>query len=225
MRFVRESNLAAVETVFTMKIVSAIPVLRDPNYNSAPQQIIPGVVMDNLGERSVRLFRWGLVPSWAKDESFGSKLLNARGETLSEKPSFRDAFRKRRCLIIADGYYEWIRSGDTKQPVYIYLSTREPFGIAGLWESWISPEGSAVDTCTIVTIHSNELIRPFHHRMPVIIPREHHDLWLDPSRQDTRELQPLIQPFPAGLMHYHKVSTRVNSPKYNSPDCILPIEG
>lgn len=151
-------------------------------------------------------------------------MINARAETLTQKPSFRTAFRKRRCLIVADGFYEWQKTGTAKVPVYIHLHSKKPFGFAGVYEHWISPEGTAIGTCAIITTGPNDLMRLIHHRMPVILPKEHHALWLDPAVEDERTLLPLLQPFDAYAMQAYKVSRLVNAPRNNCPACIQPVK-
>ena len=214
------------QTVSAAKVAEAFGVQEiagdiRPSYNVAPTQPVAVVVTD--GKKRLVSMRWGLVPSWAKDLSIGNKLINARAETITEKASFRTAFKKRRCLVVADGFYEWQKIGDAKRPMYIQLRSREPFGMAGLYEVWHSPEGGEVTSCTIITTEANDLMQPIHDRMPVIIPKESHDLWLDPRVQDTAVLLGLLKPYSAGEMGAHLVSKRVNSPGYNAPDCIKAI--
>ncbi len=191
-----------------------------PRYNIAPTQ--PVVVLADDGNRRVTQMQWGLIPSWAKDAAIGNRMINARAETLTIKPSFRVAIRKRRCLIVADGFYEWQKRGDVKQPVRIVLKNREPFGFAGLWEKWKSPEGDEIKTCTIITTEANELLQSVHDRMPVILPREKETLWLDPDAQ-LADLLKVLKPYRGAEMEYYPVSRAVNSPAHNAPDCIVPI--
>jgi len=193
-----------------------------PRYNIAPSQKI-AVVRQLPGKNSRRLdmLHWGLIPGWAKDMKIGYKMINARAETLAQKPSFRAAFKKHRCLIAADGFYEWKHAGKAKQPFYFHLKTGAVFGFAGLWESWNDPEGSIVESCTIITTAANELIRKIHDRMPVILPPQKYDAWL----QDTTSaaaLQRILIPYPAGEMEAYQVKPEVNNPKYDAPDCIRP---
>jgi putative SOS response-associated peptidase YedK len=150
-------------------------------------------------------------------------MINARGETVAEKASFRRPFKKRRCIIAADGFYEWRKEGTVKVPVYVFLKSRQPFGLAGLFDSWNSPEGEEIRTCTIITTDANELLRSVHDRMPVIIPEEWRDLWLDPKNPDEKFLRELLGPYPSDLMDHHDVSRFVNSPKNDSPECIQPV--
>jgi putative SOS response-associated peptidase YedK len=166
--------------------------------------------------------RWGLVPSWAKDPAIGNQMINARAETLTTKPAFRVAVRKRRCIIPADGFYEWQKQGSYKQPVRIVLRSREPFGFAGLWEHWQPPEGEELLTCTIITTEANVLLKVVHDRMPVILPKEKESLWLDPNAPLTDVLA-LLKSYDPREMEYYPVDRAVNSPKHNDPDCIVPI--
>jgi putative SOS response-associated peptidase YedK len=195
-----------------------------PRYNIAPTQEVVTVLHDTDNDlRVAKLLRWGLIPSWSKDPSIATKLINARSETVAEKPSFRSAFKKRRCLIVADGFYEWQRTEGKKQPFRFQLQDKQPFGFAGLWEQWQSPSGEEIDTCTILTTAANELMAPIHDRMPVILKPEDYDLWLDPQAQDPKMLQPLLQPFSTEAMTAYPVSTIVNSPKNNTPECVASI--
>ena len=167
--------------------------------------------------------RWGLVPHWAKDPKIGYKMINAKSETLAAKPSFRTAYRKRRCLILANGFFEWKKEGKEKIPTYIFLKCQEPFAFAGLWESWRAPSGDSVRSCTIITTEPNSFMEPIHNRMPVILPDEAEALWLDPLTEDPDILSSLLVPFPAESMESYPVSALVNSPKNHGPDCITPV--
>jgi len=197
-----------------------------PRYNIAPTQTV-AVVRDNRDGtgRELALLKWGLIPSWAKDPKIASSLINARAETVAEKPAFRSAFRKRRCLIAVDGFYEWqaIAGQKTKQPYFIAVRDVPAFAFAGLAEHWTSPEGTPVDTCTIITTTANSLMQPIHNRMPVIVDPADYDRWLDPGNQDPNEVLPLLKPFPADRMQAVAVSTLVNSPRNESPQCVVPI--
>jgi putative SOS response-associated peptidase YedK len=193
-----------------------------PSYNIAPTQKVAVIITDSV--KQLVPVRWGLVPSWAKDISIGSKMINARAETITEKASYRNAFKKRRCLVVADGFYEWQNLGGTKRPVYIRLKSGKPFGFAGLYEVWNSPEGEAITTCTIVTTEANEIMEPIHERMPVIIPKQDEDVWLDPATQDQGLLLKLLKPYPAEEMEAYPVSKRVNSPKNNTAACIEQLK-
>jgi putative SOS response-associated peptidase YedK len=189
-----------------------------PRYNIAPTQDV-AVVANDAPRRLVRV-RWGLVPRWAKDASIGNKLINARAETLGEKPSFREAFRKRRCLVLADGFYEWRKAeGSTKkQPVHVTLRARRAFGMAGLWEEWRSPEGP-LRSCAIITTAANDALRALHDRMPVILSLEAQDAWLAAEPRTPEQLAPLLVPTSEAL-ELREVSTRVNSPMHDGPDCL-----
>jgi putative SOS response-associated peptidase YedK len=195
-----------------------------PRYNIAPTQEVLVVVPDPATvRRQARRYRWGLIPSWAKDPSLGNQMINAQAETAAVKPAFRVAFRKRRCLILADGFYEWKQENGYKQPYYIRLRDGRPFAFAGLWERWEGPEGAAIDSCTILTASPNELLRPLHHRMAVILPSSEYGRWLDPRIQDPETLQPLLHPYPADEMRAYPVSTLVNNPANDSPGCLEPL--
>ena len=199
-----------------------IPDAFPKRYNIAPTQYVPAVL--NTKNLSVDLLYWGLIPSWAKDPAIGNKLINARSETLTEKPSFKNAFRRRRCLLLADGFYEWRRlpDGKTKIPTRITLQNRAPFALAGLWEQWSHPGGSEIWSCTILTTEPNELMAPIHNRMPVILHPEDYSLWLDPRERSAADLMPLLGPYEAAAMTAYTVSTTVNNAANDSPVCIEP---
>lgn len=194
-----------------------------PSYNIAPTQQIAAVRSVDHDGRELVMFRWGLVPAWADDLSIGNRMINARAESVAEKPAFRNAFKKRRCLVLADGFYEWQKAGKAKQPYFIHLKGRRPFCFAGLWERWSKGE-KPVETCTILTTDANKLMAPLHDRMPVIIAPKDYDLWLDAAVQEPERLQPLLQPYPDSEMEAYPVSTLVNSPKNNSPQCVDPLQ-
>jgi putative SOS response-associated peptidase YedK len=181
-------------------------------------------VAPNDGLLKLDFYVWGLIPSWAKDPAIGSRMINARGETLAEKPSFRSAFRRRRCLIPADGFYEWqqVPGHKTKTPMYIRLKSGEPFAFAGLWESWNAPDGSNILSCTIITTSPNALMQPIHNRMPVILPASAYAQWLEPGEQNPADLQPLLQAYPPEEMTAYPVSTLVNRPENDVAACIQP---
>jgi putative SOS response-associated peptidase YedK len=196
-----------------------------PRYNIAPSQLVATVLRTaDESTRRLRVYRWGLIPSWAKDPRIGDRMINAQAETAATKPSFRAAFRRRRCLVLADGFYEWQVLGRRKQPFYVGMRDECPFAFAGLWEHWESQAGEAIDSCTLLTMEPNELIRSFHHRMPVILDKQDYDLWLDPAIQDPETLQPLLRPYPAEAMTAYPVSTLVNNPRNDIPECITPLE-
>jgi putative SOS response-associated peptidase YedK len=210
-----------IKESFDLKETPSSDVLT-PRYNIAPSQDIAVVAHDENNDNKLGLMRWGLIPSWAKDPKIGYKMINARGETVHEKPSFRTAFKKRRCLIIADGFYEWRKNADgSKTPMYIRMEDGEPFAFAGLWERWENPHsGTLVTTTTIITTTANDLMRDIHERMPVIVPRDMYPTWLSREMQDSDELRHLILPYPADLMTAYPVSKKVNSPNNDSPDLI-----
>lgn len=196
--------------------------LSQPRYNVAPTQNI-AVCLVRKQQRVLMDVRWGLIPSWAKDPAIGHKLINARAETLAEKPSFRKAFRAQRCLIPADGFYEWQVVGKGKQPMYIQVEDGEIFTFAGLYEIWQPPGEEPLWTCTIVTTNPNELMKPIHNRMPVILPQDFYDAWLDPDLADVAELQKMLQPFDAVKMNVYPVSPHVNKPANDDELCIAPL--
>ena len=190
-----------------------------PRYNIAPTQTVVAIATLPAKAPQARLFRWGLVPSWATDLTIGAKLINARAETVAAKPSFRAAFRQRRCLILADGFYEWQRTDrKTKQPYYFQLADRQPFAFAGLWERW-QGEDAVIETCTILTTQANDVLQPVHDRMPVIIAPEQYSQWLD-AMTTPEALQQLLHPYAASAMQGYPVSTAVNKPTYEHPECV-----
>lgn len=219
-RFTLTTNVKKLAEAFTN---FQPPTELPPRYNIAPSQ--PVAVVANTGQNKVDFFTWGLIPSWAKDPAVGNRMINARSETLAEKPSFRTAYRRRRCLVLADGFFEWRRNPDkSKTPMYIQLESQETFGFAGLWEEWHSPQGDQILSCTIITTEPNEFMAKIHNRMPVILPREAYAQWLDPAEQKPDQLQELLRPYPAEQMMAYPVSTLVNNPRNDSPDCISPVE-
>ncbi len=191
-----------------------------PRYNIAPTQ--QAVVVPNLSPRRLESFRWGLIPGWAKDVKIGARLINARAETLAEKSSFREAFRKRRCLVPADGFFEWKDTGDGKIPYFVGLKSKKPFALAGLWESFQLKGEGPLFTFTIITTRPNALLQPIHQRMPVILPPAAYDRWLDPQADGGEDLGQLLVSYPAKKMQAYPVSTRVNSPANDDKDVILP---
>ena len=194
-----------------------------PRFNIAPSQ--PILAIPNNGKNKADFFVWGLIPSWAKDPAIANRLINARGETLSEKPSFRGSYKYKRCLILADGFYEWKAQPGTKTktPYFIHMKDRKPFAFAGLWDEWNGSDGSQVQSCTIITTGPNELMATIHDRMPVILNPKDYDQWLDTSPQPPEKLQPLIKPFPAGAMSAYPVSTMVNKPEVDRAELVVPI--
>jgi putative SOS response-associated peptidase YedK len=203
-----------------------IPSDMTPRYNIAPSQ--PVAVIANDGKNQLDYYVWGLIPSWAKDPQTGNKMINARAETLAEKPSFRNAFKYRRCLILADGFYEWQAHEDRgkvyKTPMYIRMKTGESFAFAGLWEHWHSPDGSEVLSCAIITTEPNDFMKTIHNRMPVILPRESYAQWLEPGAKDPSGLQGLLTAYPSDQMAAFPVSRKVNDPATDSPECIHPVD-
>jgi len=208
----------------------------EPRYNIAPTQPVLCLRESFSGELEAVLLRWGLVPSWSKDLKIGSQMINARSETVATKPSFRAAFRQRRCVILADGFYEWKKLPDGKQPYYIYCGSRnEPFCFAGLWESWRNPnaktneastttEGRSVETCAIMTTTANATMEGLHDRMPVILSRDACDVWLDRDVTDRERLESLLLPCPADWLAMYPVSRSVNKPTYDQADCLAPAD-
>lgn len=218
-RFTLTLNAAQIAARFGVPL----PQSYKPRYNIAPTQEVLALIADALGRR-VENVRWGLIPHWAKDPKIAQKLINARAETLFEKPSFRDAVKRRRCLILADGFYEWRKTPQGRRvPVYVRLKSKEPFGFAGLWETWSSPDGQTLKTCTIITTEPNELIKPIHDRMPVIVPREFEDVWLDPTPKAREELERVLRPYRAEELELFEVSSLVNSPTNDGPECLQSI--
>ncbi len=191
-----------------------------PSFNIAPTQ--PVAVVLNRGTKQLVSMRWGLVPYWATDATIASRLINARAETLTSRAAFKEAFKKRRCLVLADGFFEWQKQGATKTPLFIHLEPERSFGFAGLYETWVPPLGEPLVTCTIITTGPNELVEPIHDRMPVILPKDAEDFWLDTTVEDHPRLLDLLQPYPASEMGAYTVSKVVNSVKNDSPECIEP---
>jgi putative SOS response-associated peptidase YedK len=199
--------------------------LYKPRFNIAPEQTSPTipVIVRHKGGNECRLMHWGLIPSWAKDPSIGNQMINARAESLTEKPAFKDLVRSRRCIIPADGFYEWRKEGKRKVPMWVHLKTKEPFAFAGLWDVWRKPDGKRVESFTIITTEPNELVRPVHNRMPVILRPEDEEQWLDVSRTSFAKAKSLLKPYPDELMDAHDVSPVVNSGKYDGPECVQPV--
>jgi putative SOS response-associated peptidase YedK len=218
-RFTLRSPGEAVAEAF------ALPEVPDllPRFNIAPGKPVAVVrEMPQAQDRQLAFLRWGLIPPWADDPSFGDRLANARSETAAAKPSFRRAFRSRRCLVVADGFFEWRQADGCKQPYFVGLKNDRPFGLAGLWERWEKGD-DPVESCTVLTTGANELMRPVHGRMPVILPPDQYALWLDPGCQDTAKLAKLLRPFPSEGMLAYRVSTLVNDPRNDVPQCVEAI--
>ena len=203
--------------------VSGVPPL-SPRYNIAPSQPIAAVRTPHTGAgRELALLRWGLIPSWSKDPAIGNRLINARAETVREKPSFRNAFRRHRCLIPTNGFYEWQRQERGKQPYFVRMRDERIFAFAGLWDRWESPDDGVIETCAILTTAANAVLSPIHGRMPVILPQAEYARWLDPALKDPDSLSPLLVPFPPEEMLAIPVSPRVNAPSTDDEKCIAPL--
>ncbi|HSR19800.1 MAG TPA: SOS response-associated peptidase [Anaerolineales bacterium] len=218
-RFTLAAELADLKAEFA-GIQFPAPLAR--RYNVAPSQ--PVLAIPNDGQAKADYFVWGLIPSWAKDASIGNRLINARGETLAEKPAFRSSYKYKRCLVLADGFFEWktVPGTKAKTPIYVQLEHGTPFGMAGLWSAWHAADGSEVRSCTIITTAPNALIAPIHNRMPVILRAEDRSKWLDPAPQSPDVLGHLLQPYPAERMKALAVSTLVNNPGIDRAECVLP---
>ena len=221
-RFTLRTPLERVAEVFDLtcwesELARRVP----PRFNVAPTQQVAAVraTPDRAG-RELAWLQWGLVPSWTDDPSCGSRMINARSESLAVKPAFRDAFRTSRCLVLADGFYEWKKGQRGQQPHFIQRRDREPFAFAGLWQHW-HRNGLTIDSCTIITTEANELLGHLHDRMPVILDRSQFSLWLDPKCEDIERLSKLLTAHPAELLECYPVSNIVNSPQADAPDCIV----
>ena len=216
----RFTQTATPETVAKQFRVEGPMPLFNPNYNIAPTQRVVTVRLNSeTGKRECVLLRWGLIPSWAKDTKIGNQCINAKAETVAEKPSFRGAFRKRRCLVIADGFYEWQRAGERKQPMWISRKDRLPFAFAGLWEHWKPAEGESLETCAIITTEPNDLMAPIHNRMPVLLDPASFDQWLDLAAP-VEPLRALLRPCPGEELQTYPVSPLVNNPRNNAPQLL-----
>lgn len=218
-RFTLTVDPAELEDTFNR---FSFPAKFAPRFNIAPSQPVLAIPNDN--KFAADFFIWGLIPMWAKDPAIGNRLINARGETLAEKPSFRGSYRYKRCLILADGYYEWksVAGRKTKTPYFIHMHDRRPFAMAGLWDHWESPEGSSLNTCTIITTSPNELMQSIHDRMPVILHPRDYDKWLDSAPQTPENLDHLLKPFPTEEMTAYPVSTMVNKVTNDRPELVVP---
>ncbi|MEO6201878.1 MAG: SOS response-associated peptidase [Nitrospirales bacterium] len=220
-RFTRKENFQNLVEQLGLKVLPPF----NPRYNIAPSQLV-ACVRTNLEsrQRECTELKWGLVPSWAKDPSIGNTLINARGETVAEKPAFRKAFKHQRCLVLADGYYEWKREGNTKQPYYIRFKDHRGFAFAGLWERWEQSEAKPLESCTLITTGPNPVMEPIHHRMPVILSSKDYADWLDPSFQFVERINAMLRPFPSEEMEAYPVSQLVNNPRNDQPECVMPIQ-
>jgi putative SOS response-associated peptidase YedK len=219
-RFTLTAPASRVALLFDL----ALPLELTPRYNIAPTQNVLAVRLDEQNQKAYAWFRWGLVPSWADDLTIGQRLLNARCETVGEKPAFRDAIRKRRCLIAADGYFEWKGEKGQKQPYFVHLSGREPFAFAGIWERWHDPEDKLIETCSILTREANPRMRSLHDRMPVILPAATHARWLDPAIKQAAELNDLYDALPDDALGLYPVSTKVGNPRNEDPSFVEPLD-
>lgn len=219
-RFVLTADPDQIQSAFKLEEVNTAI---EPNYNVAPTQNVVTVVQRD-GRNVLEAMRWGLIPVWAKEIGIGSRMINARAESVADKPTFKRPLKSRRCLIIADGFYEWSKQGPVKTPMFIQCKAKGPFGFAGLYDTWKSPEGERLTSCAIITTAANELMKPIHDRMPVILPKTAYKRWLDPANQDVDELVALLKPYPSGKMRAYPVSTLVNSTRNNSPELIRPVD-
>ena len=236
-RYTLISSQGKIQGAFDIKLVGFEWITPFPRYNIAPSQAVLVVVNSpdqtpehiepsqtfSRGARVADLFRWGLIPFWAKDPAIGNRMINARAETLAEKPAFRTCLRKKRCLVVADGFYEWRAEAGKKVPLRITLKSGEPFAFAGLWDEWKASEGAPVRSCTIITTTPNELMADTHNRMPVILGSEAEKVWLDPDVENAGLLTSLLTPYPADGMMAYQVLPLVNSPKNDIPECIAPV--
>ena len=219
-RFTLQYSGEMLAQIFGVKAVQNIK----PRYNIAPTQQAPVVrISPTDNQLHIDYLKWGLIPSWAKDPAIGSKMINVRSETVDEKPSFKSALKHRRCIVPASGFYEWQEVDGKKHPLYIRLKDDSLMMFAGIWDHWKSPDGEAVESFSILTTSSNDLIQQLHDRMPVILNPQHKDIWLDIQVSDPEQLKPYFAPYPSSLIEVYPVSDLVNSPKNDSPDCIQPI--
>ena len=217
-RFEIHSPIEIIARIFQ---IDSISFGIKPSYNVAPIQDI--AIVTNDGEKNhLASCKWGFLPSPAREEKAGYRMINARAETVHTNPSFRDAFQNRRCLVAADGFYEWLKQGKLKIPYYIRLKSGNPMGFAGLFNNWTSPDGEAICTCTIITTDADELLAPLHNRMPVILHEEDFRLWMNHGEHDKEVLLPLLKPFPSEELEAYRVTPKMNSFKYNSPENIMP---
>ena len=217
-RFSLVSDLEELERRFEFKFAGDA---FDKRYNIAPTQEVLTVVGGE--RRRAEFMRWGLIPHWAKDLKISSRMINARAETAAEKPAFRDALRRRRCLVLADGFYEWQRTGGARRPMRVVIRSGEPFAFAGLWSVSTDPDGNRIPSCTIITTEANDVLGPIHDRMPVILPRDMEELWLDRNLEDLAALGSLLTPYPAGETEVYEVSTLVNSVANDGPEVIAAV--
>lgn len=218
-RFTRRTPAKEIARFFQV----TVPDMQ-PRFNIAPSQSVATIRLSPERQtRELAMLRWGLVPFWADDSTIGYKMINARAETVAQKPAFRKAFAHRRCLIVADGFYEWKKTNGRKQPFLVHRKDDQPFAFAGLWERW-EGESERIESCTIVVTEANELVKPIHDRMPVILHPADYEVWLDPACEDKETLQGMLSPFPSAELEAYPVSPMVNNPKNDVEDCVERVE-
>lgn len=220
-RYVLKAALPDIARMLGMDVDPGLAL--EPSYNIAPTSLVPACRLDPAGQRAFARLRWGLTPHWAKKADGAYRMINARAETVAEKPAFREPFRRRRCLIPADGYYEWKAMEGRKQPYYFTMKNGDPFCFAGLWEHWQPAEGDAVESCAIITTSANDLAAQIHHRMPVILERSNFQPWLDTGATPPEQALGLLQPYGGEQLTCYPVSTTVNNARNNEPRCITPL--
>lgn len=218
-RYVLKAALPEIARMLGMDVDLAL----EPRYNIAPTSSVPACRVEEPDNKQLALMHWGLIPPWAKKLDSSYRMINARAETIAEKPAFRSAFRHRRCLIPADGYYEWKSVQGRKQPYYFSMKDGNPFCFAGLWERWQPADGAPMESCTIITTSANAVGAEIHHRMPVILSQDNYAPWLDPQTTESSQLLPLLQPFSPQAMSVYPVSTLVNNARVDEPRCITPL--
>ncbi len=220
-RFTRKESFTKLAE--TLGLANLPPL--EPRYNIAPSQPVACVRANpESREKECVQLKWGLMPFWAKDPGIGQKMINARAQTVADKPSFRKAFKQQRCLILADGFYEWRREGKTKQPYYIHLRGNRPFAFAGLWDQWKPGDETPLESCAMITTGPNQVMKPIHHRMPVILHPDDYLVWLDPDMHNPQTLNALLQPYPDDDMEAYPISALVNNPRNDTPRCLQPAE-
>ncbi|MGD8188515.1 SOS response-associated peptidase [Brevibacillus ginsengisoli] len=210
------------ETMMKRFFINGVPIDLHPRYNIAPGQMIPSIIQDK-GTRRIGQLRWGLVPAWTKDDKLGYKMMNAKAETIEEKPAFRNLFARKRCIIPADGFYEWKQTKHGKQPMRMTLKNQGLFAFAGLYDTWIRPDGEKIHSCTIITTEPNRIVADIHERMPVILRPEDEGIWLDREEYDPKLLRSLLVPYDANEMEAYPVSAKVGNVRYDQPECIAKI--
>lgn len=220
----RYTLIAGGDRVAEEFLLDFAPVLT-PRYNIAPTQTV-AIIRQPIAEepRQLALVRWGLIPSWSTDPAIGNRLLNARSETVAEKPSFRAALRQRRCLVVADGFFEWRTQGRKKLPCWFHRPDGRPFGLAGLWERWQGPHDQVIESCTLLTTEANDLVRPVHDRMPVLLDPADYTRWLDPAQKQPATVLPLLRPCSAADLVLTEVNPCVNNARYDGPECVAPAQ-